>query len=180
MASFLDIWLPRAFPELAFRCIPHEGKTDLRRSIRRKLRAWREPGVRFVVLIDNDSGDCVHLKDQILELCRNAGRADTLVRIVCQELEAWYLGDPAAVAEAYGRPDLARALRKNKFREPDRLQKPSGHLSSILPEFQKISGARKLAQHIDPLRGRSASFAALHSGLERLLAPLAPLHPEGC
>ena len=49
MTELLDGLLPRLFPELVFQCVPHHGKGDLEKSITRKLRGWREPGVRFVV-----------------------------------------------------------------------------------------------------------------------------------
>lgn len=62
MKVLLDGLLPRLFPGLPFWCIAHEGKSDLELSIPRKLRAWREPGVRFVVIRDNDGGDCRGLK----------------------------------------------------------------------------------------------------------------------
>ena len=45
MKLFLDGLLPRLAPNLEYVCVFHEGKTDLERSIPRKLRAWREPGV---------------------------------------------------------------------------------------------------------------------------------------
>lgn len=54
MKALLAGLLPRLFPELRFICIAHEGKQDLDKSITRKLRGWREAGVRFVVLRDND------------------------------------------------------------------------------------------------------------------------------
>lgn len=62
MKTLLDGLLPRLFPSLAFQCVPHEGKQNLAKSVPRKLRAWREPGVRFVVLRDNAGGDCHALK----------------------------------------------------------------------------------------------------------------------
>ena len=101
MADLLDDLLPRLLPALRFQCIPHDGKQELERSIPRKLRAWREPGVRFVVARDQDSGDCRQIKARLAELCRNAGRTDALVRVVCRELEAWYIGDPEALARAF-------------------------------------------------------------------------------
>ena len=101
MKVLLEGLLPRIFPQLNFQCIHHEGKSDLEKSIPRKLRAWREPGVRFVVLRDNDGTDCVFLKQRLLKICSDAGGKDTLVRIVCEELEAWYLGEPDALAEAF-------------------------------------------------------------------------------
>ena len=109
MKVLLDGLLPRLFPELSFLCVPHEGKQDLEKSLPRKLRAWREPGVRFVVVRDNDGADCRDLKSRLVALCASGGREDALVRIACQEVEAWYLGDPEALAAVYGEPTL-RAL----------------------------------------------------------------------
>lgn len=54
MKVLLEGLLPRLFPDLAFLCVPHDGKGDLEKSLPKKLRAWREPGVRFVVVRDND------------------------------------------------------------------------------------------------------------------------------
>jgi hypothetical protein len=68
MKVLLDGLLPRLAPGLRFLCVPHEGKQDLEKSIPKKLRAWREPGVRFVVLRDNDGGDCRGLKDRLAAL----------------------------------------------------------------------------------------------------------------
>ena len=50
MKALLDGLLPRFLPDLKFQCVPHEGKHDLEKSIPRKLRAWQEPGVRFVIM----------------------------------------------------------------------------------------------------------------------------------
>ena len=87
MQVLLDGLLPRLFPDLPFQCVPHKGKRDLQRSIPRKLQAWREPGVRFAVILDNDGGDCVRLKAKLKQLCNQSGRGGTLIRIACQELE---------------------------------------------------------------------------------------------
>ena len=85
MRVLLDGLLPRLFPGLPFMCVPHEGKSDLERSIPRKLRRWREPGVRFAVVRDNDGGNCRALKNDLRALCRAGHQDDTLIRIVCQE-----------------------------------------------------------------------------------------------
>ena len=61
----LEGLLPRLFPGLPFLCVSHEGKRDLELSIPRKLKAWREPGVRFVVMRDQNSGDCHQVKDLV-------------------------------------------------------------------------------------------------------------------
>ena len=70
-------------------------------NIPRLLRDWREPGAKFVVVRDNDNADCLVLKGKLRQLCHQGRRADTLIRIVCQELEAWYLSEPRALADAY-------------------------------------------------------------------------------
>lgn len=45
MADLLNVLLHRLFPGLEFRCIEHEGKQDLEKSVPRKLRAWRKPEI---------------------------------------------------------------------------------------------------------------------------------------
>jgi hypothetical protein len=88
MRALLEGVLPRLFPDLVFLLIPHEGWSDLEKSLPRKLRAWNFPGDRFVVLRDNDGSDGRALKARLSKLCaEEAGRPDTLVRIACQELE---------------------------------------------------------------------------------------------
>ena len=132
MKILLDGLLPRLFPNLTFLCLPHEGKQDLEKSVPRKLRRWQEPGVQFVVLRDNDSGDCHALKQHLRILCQQGGRSDSLVRIVCQELEAWYLGEPEALAEAFDDEQLCQIVGR-RHRDPDAVVKPSIALKNLAP-----------------------------------------------
>jgi hypothetical protein len=74
MKVLLEEMIPRVFPGIGYLCVPHEGKQDLEKSVPRKLRAWREPGVRFVVVRDNDGSDCRALKARLVDLCRGVGR----------------------------------------------------------------------------------------------------------
>ena len=170
MRDLLNGLLPRLYPEMTFLCLSHEGKSDLEKSIPRKLRAWREPGVRFVILRDNDGDDCVRLKRRLLQSCQQAGRADTLVRIVCQELEAWYLGEPDALAEAFENERLRGIGRKARFRDPDAVQQPSKALRRLVPGFSKVSGAKAMAGFLSRERNYSRSFQILLSGLDSLCA----------
>jgi Domain of unknown function (DUF4276) len=172
MKVFLEALLPRLFPALPFKCIPHQGKQDLEKSIPRKLKAWREPGVRFIVLRDNDSGDCRELKKKLATLCRDAGRPEALVRIACQELEAWYLGDSDALAEGFGNERLRVLTAKERFRDPDAVVQPSRALLELVPEFQKVSGARLMAPRLTPEKNRSQSFRTLLDAIERAEAAL--------
>ncbi|HPB81709.1 MAG TPA: DUF4276 family protein [Spirochaetota bacterium] len=178
MKALLDGLLPRAFPDMHFQCVPHEGKQDLEKSIPRKLRAWREPGVHFVVLRDNDSGDCIALKEHLVDLCREGRREDTLVRIVCQELEAWYFGEPAAIAKVYGNEKVQNIGRKTAFNNPDAIMKPSQKMRDLVPAFQKISGARQMAQVMSLEGNTSLSFQVFIEGLHRLLSLISDYPPQ--
>ncbi|MDA8117680.1 MAG: DUF4276 family protein [Actinomycetota bacterium] len=167
MKVLLDGLLPRLFPSLRFLCVSHEGKQDLERSVPRKLRAWREPGVRFVVVRDNDGSDCREVKRRLAALAREGRRDDTLVRIACQELEAWYLGAPDALAQAFGREELCAIGRRARFRDPDTVDHPARALVALVDEFQKVSGARRMAQTLTR-ENRSRSFQVLISAIEGL------------
>ncbi len=168
MKTLLEGLLPRLVPGLPFICVPHEGKQDLEKSIPRKLRAWREPGVRFVIVRDNDGGDCRILKENLATLCADAGRADTLVRIACQELEAWYFGEPEAMAQAFENARLLDIKDKSRYRDPDSIQQPCREIVKLIPEFQKISGARKMASWLSRDRNHSRSFQVMLEGVERV------------
>jgi hypothetical protein len=174
MKTLLEGLLPRLFPALSFVCVPHEGKQDLEKSIPRKLRAWREPGVRFVVVRDNDGRDCKSVRQTLVSLCEEGRRADSLVRVACQELEAWYLGDPEALAVAFGDGRLRNIGGRERFRDPDAVVNPSRAVMELVPEFQKISGARQLAMHLTRERNTSRSFQAFVAGVERLAAAPVP------
>ena len=176
MAALLNGLLPRVFPGISFRCVPHEGKQDLERSIPRKLKAWRVPGVRFVVVRDKDAGECQVLKDRLQRLCAAAGREDTLVRIACQELEAWYLGEPDALADVFANDRLRAIGRKARFRDPDAVEQPARALQRLVPEFQKVSGARRMAKHLTREANRSRSFQVMLRGIEKLVADTGPGH----
>ena len=168
MKALLDGLLPRLFPELIFLCVPHDGKGDLEKSIPRKLRGWREPGVRFVVVRDNDRGDCLVLKRHLRELCAVQPEHDFLIRIACQELEAWYFGEPDALAKAFRKESLRGIGSRARFRKPDAIAYPARELTKLVPRYQKVSGARALAGHLTREGNGSPSFQAMMDGVERL------------
>ena len=179
MADFLDGILPRFFPQLQFQCVPHNGKQDLAKSVPRKLRAWREPGVRFVAMQDQDNGDCRDIKGTLVELCRRAERPDAVVRIVCRELEPWYAGDIDALSRAFpqAREAALRKLRGARFRNPDAVVQPAKALAELIPHFQKLHGARSMAKVTSKDNNRSRSFQVFINGVQKLLEE--PQHEVG-
>lgn len=165
MKILLETLLPRFFPDIAFLCVAHEGKQDLEKSIPRKLRAWCEPGARFVIVWDNDGGDCHVLKKRLKQLCDKSGRSESLVRIACQELEAWYIGDPDAMADAFDKEQLRDIGKRARFRNPDTIQKPSKEMKKLIPAFQKVSGARRMGHTLSRHENRSRSFQVFLEGV---------------
>ncbi|NJM11977.1 MAG: DUF4276 family protein [Synechococcaceae cyanobacterium SM1_2_3] len=172
MKHLLQGLLPRLMPNLNFLCIPHEGKTDLERSIPRKLKAWNEPGDRFVIVRDNDNGDCLGLKKRLRTLCEQGGHSAALIRLPCQELEAWYLGDLKALADAYACPRLARLTDKAKYRNPDAISKPAEVIEKLVPEFQKQTAARRMGTRLSEEDNLSRSFQVFLAGVRRLAAEM--------
>ena len=151
-----------------------EGKKDLERQLPRKLRGWRRPDCRFVVLRDKDGADCLQVKRRLVEICRQAGKPDALVRIACHELESWYLGDLNAVEQAMNMSGLAGRQGRRKYRDPDRLANPVQELERMTGKrYQKVSGSREIGPHLSVgasgrRENRSGSFRVFVSGLRRL------------
>lgn len=169
IVELLKVIVPSLVPD-HIQClyIPHEGKSDLERSIPRKLRAWNKPGVQFVVVRDKDQGDCHAVKDRLRELCRQGQRTDTLIRIVCHHLESWYLGDLIAVESAFGLNGIAHRQDQAKFREPDALSNAEDELRRLAPQYQKIAGSRQIAPSLSLDRNRSHSFQVFITGIKGL------------
>jgi hypothetical protein len=127
MKNVLEILLPKIIPHESPRAIEyslhsHSGKSELKKSIPKKIKifgrqhSYNEP-VIVVILHDQHSHDCVSLKHELVELCRSSGNYPFLIRIVCKELESWYLGDMEAIEKAY--PGFKSQKYKNKRKFPN-------------------------------------------------------------
>ena len=151
--------LPKIIPDfIHYRCIVFEGKQDLERQMVRRMRGYRVPGARFVVLRDQDTGDCLPVKARLVAKCAEARKPDAVVRIACHELESWYLADLAAVEAGLEVSGLARQQGRNPYRTPDALPSPARKLTEIAPTYQKVGGSRAIGPHLDPQNTRSKSF----------------------
>jgi len=148
-------------------------KNLLDKSIPRKLKAWQIPDDRFVIVRDNDNADCMSLKSRLLDICAANGRSDTLVRLVCQELQGWYLGDLSALASAFNNPKLNTPKNVKRFSVPDELQKPSIEIARLIPEFQKGSSARLMGEHLNIKNiNKSKSFQVFITGLQKMASDM--------
>jgi hypothetical protein len=180
MREVLEILLPCILPEnITFDLVPHEGKNDLERSIPKKLRAmkkmdWRtQQMTRFVILRDNDNANCLVLKKRLVQLCEKEERADCLIRLVCQSLESWYLGDLNAVAVAFEKPKIATRANEAKFRNPDdKIPYPETELRKLIGRYKKIGDARRIAPHLNPKSNASKSFRIFVEGVCKVVGTL--------
>ncbi len=183
----LKILLPKVLRKRAdFKLINLGSKYKLLRVLDARLRAYRQrvdsgEDLRVVVLVDRDDDDCRQLKQRLDAAARSAGLLDrtesrllVVNRILIEELESWFIGDPLALRQAFSSLPAINE-RSGIFRNPDnggswealhRFLKKHGVYRSSYP---KIEAARKIAQRMEPTRNRSPSFHAFISGIERLL-----------
>lgn len=173
--AFIQGIFPRLFPHeihIQPRFIIFEGKQDLDKRLENKLRGYLNPHARFLVLRDQDRTDCRRVKDKLVELCARSGRPDAIVRVACRELEAFYLGDLAAVEMGLGIQGLASKQDGARYRNPDLLQVPSKELERLTGyRYQKIAGSRAIAPHMNLEASRSPSFIQLIRAILKIAGP---------
>ncbi len=162
--------LPRILPDaVSFQCVVFEGKQDLEKHLGRKLRAWSVPETLFVVIRDQDSAACNAVKQKLVDICREARKPQTLVRVACHELESWYLADLTAVEQGLKINGLQKLQEKKKYLAPDHLTNPVQELERLTSNaYQKISGSRAIGPHLSPDNERSISFKNFVAGVRKL------------
>lgn len=157
--EFLIGFIQQNFPAIRPKFVVFEGKQDLDRRLAAKLKAWVEPRPKFVVVRDQDSGDCANIKNALNKICHDAGHPLATICIVCRELESWFLGDLAAVSQTYDMPALSAAKLKRKFRDPDSLNNAKQELRHLSQgKYQPMHGSREIGKLISPARNSSRSF----------------------
>ncbi len=175
-----------------FKVVNLGSKSQLLEKLPQRLAAYRDrirrgEAIKVLVLVDRDDDDCEALKRRLELVARDVGLATrtrpgpgggfhVVNRIAVEELEAWFIGDPAALRAAFG--GLPAIGASGIFRNPDnvgggtwealhRFLKQHGIYKSSYP---KIETANRIAPHLDRARNRSASFRAFCDGVEALLA----------
>ena len=184
--------LPRLIARRAqWKLINLGSKYKLLNALPQRLAAYRRridegEDLRVVVLVDRDNDDCKVLKRQLEGAAQDAslttksapdayGRFLVVNRIVIEELESWFIGDPAALRQAFTSLPKVDAT-KGIFRNPDnggswetlhRFLKRHGIYKSAYP---KIDAARRIAPNLVVQANRSRSFQVFIRGVEGLLA----------
>lgn len=178
MQYFLEDLLPFILPQgyaLGVNCFlrPHQGKSDLRKSIPRKMQVFSSyyRPAKVIVVHDQDSSDCVQLKEQLLELCSIENACPFLIRIACRELENWYLGDMDALEGLYPKFNAARHRNSAKYRIVDHVF-GAAELEHLIPGFRKTYAAKNVVLYMntnDLSQNRSESFRQTVSGIRNFL-----------
>ena len=147
---------------------PHQGKSDLKKSIPTKMKVfnnWHEP-IAVVILHDQDSADCKVLKQDIKSLCGDFNKS-LLIRIVCKELESWYLGDLLAIEKAYPKFKSSNFVSKARFKYPDNLN-AKDQIKKIFPDYREVASSREIAKNFNIENNRSDSFNQFVKGIKRI------------
>lgn len=175
MENFLREVLPKILPpgyilddNIFLR--PHNGKSDLKKSIPNKIKVFSNYHLpaKVIIIHDQDSNDCKKLKKGLVELCKTNGKCPVLVRIACKELESWYLGDMDAIEKVYPKFKAKNFKKSAKFKNPDLLQ-ASQELKILVPEFQKGFASKNISKFISVEKNTSPSFLQLITGISNFL-----------
>lgn len=146
-----------------------EGHVNIRNVIRKATRSWRIPNTRFIVLCDQDSADCVQRKQELRNPVPASRMADVTIRIVCTELEGWYLTDRDALAAALLSGSRLGRWPRDLVGPPDDIRMPAQRLSR-LATFRKRDLAREMGRRISLEPGTSHSFNLFVRTLRGILA----------
>ena len=143
--------------------LKHRGAGDLERSLKRKLAADPLPYGRYLILRDADNLDCQELKKKLSTMIPASKRSRTRVRLVCQELEAWYLAQSNLLVRegVLKTPIPKRALQGgvDAVRDPKRLFQRHAHQKGQIAHAQRIGPLLNLESRASP------SFAHFISAL---------------
>ncbi len=145
-----------------YRVYPHQGKNDLEHALRTTLPIISKiPNSRILITRDQDLCDCKELKLKLDAIVKDNCACPYFIRIICRELEAWFLGDMIAIQQAYPRFDASRHQNSSKFRDIDKIQSPNVRLKEIIPDYQSLDNFPKneTAERISPFLSLDNNFA---------------------
>ena len=186
MEVFLGVFLDSVLPEYcSYETHTYQGKQDLLAKLPSRLRGyaqWLPTNWSIFVLIDRDDDSCLRLKNALEQaafgsglITRTRGSYGTWQlanRVVVEELEAWYIGDPEAICMAYPRI-IRKALGKARYRDPDAVAGGTWETFERLLQrrsyfkngLRKVEAARAMAAQMVPERNCSHSFQVFYSAL---------------
>jgi hypothetical protein len=175
--SVFDIILPKILPEnISFSIYKHQGKRDLEKAIAKAVPSISKmPDSKILIVMDQDNADCKAVKKHIIDdLINGHCHCSYFVRIVCRELESWFLGDLGAVGKAYTRFKATEHSHKTELKDVDYITTPHKYLCKIIPEYSrretlpKIETASKIAPFMNLENNKSKSFNHTIDAIKKL------------
>ena len=173
--EFLKNFLPRKFPKIKdhsvdVKYITLEGKRSMSERVKNRIQKWQDPRPSyFIILRDQDAADCKKLKTEFQKTCNPKNQPNYLIRIVCRELENWYIGNLETIEKIYKIPNLGKRQNKNKYRNPDNLYGFSEISNLTKNKYQEVDGSRKIGAMLDLNNNCSHSFKIFCEGIEKIL-----------
>ncbi len=172
----LDNIIPKIIPEQThFKVYPHQGKQDLEKALKTTLPSISKmPGAKIIITRDQDNDDCHVLKSNLNDIVHNTIGCEYKIRIICKELESWFLGDLVAVENAFTRFKSGQHINRSELRTVDNISNPSDFLKKIIPEYSnsdtlpKLETAQKIAKHLNLNNNKSESFNQMVKAIKDL------------
>ena len=163
------------FPNgIPFKVHPHQGKQDLLRALKTVVPILsRQSTARILVAVDQDFDNCLNLKSELQEALQGC-TTPYKIRIVCRDLECWFLGDFEAIGKAYPRFKPSLYSSKARFRDVDAIPHSASAILKIVPELfgrkhlPKIEFSGKVSEFLTVDRNRSVSFGHMVSAIREL------------
>ncbi len=182
LKEVLDIIVPKIIPQgVYYQIYPHQGKQDLEKALKTAVPSISKiPGARIIITRDQDNDDCRTLKSNLERLIAGKINCEYKIRIICKELESWFLGDLAAVEAAYNRFRSDQYSNRTELRDVDAMSKPSEFLRRIIPEYSnlrslpKLTTAQRIGANLDINNNRSESFNQMVAAIKELTDPRTP------
>lgn len=164
--------------KLRFRVYSYSGKDDLKNSLKTTVPTIsKQPKAKILITIDQDTKNCKSLKKELERIIAGNCHCQHKIRIICRELESWFLGDLESIRKSYSRFKPEEYRNKADFRNIDqRKSKPSDTLLKIIPELKgmqklpKVSVAETISQNLSLNNNRSHSFNATITAIKTLLS----------
>lgn len=176
LKEVLDILLPKIIPNgVYYRIYAHQGKQDLEKALITTVPSIsRIHGAKIIITRDQDNDDCKVLKSSLEKLIAGKIGCDYKIRIVCRELESWFLGDLKAVGNAYNRFRAEQYVNRAEFRNVDTIPKPSEYLRRIVPDYvhfdslPKLETAQRVGINLSLEGNKSESFNQMITAIRAL------------
>ena len=173
---FFKILLPKILSdEVLFRVYPHQGKQDLEKALKKTVPSISKmPGAKILITRDKDSADCIEVKEKINTIIAGKCHCDYFMRIICKELESWFLGDLTAIQLAYPKFKPVDYSNKADCTNVDKITQPNNYLLKIIAAYNDLETLPKLevSETVAPLlnleTNKSASFTQTIAAIKKL------------